>query len=704
VVVGAVLVAAVAITAFAFAFNLNRFTGYVADDYLYRFVYEGAWPMNGHALEYSNPLQFVQAVGTHMLHWNARFISIIFEIAFMQIPKSVFNVLNALAYVGLGLGISIHASGKRAFCRPIQLAAIFALLWFFIPGFGSTVLWVAGSANYLWPGLITLVFLGFYRFEFRPKKHPALFTFVLVLLGICAGTSNEVGGAIACLAALLYTLGTTDHELVLSRVSGLLAASVAFGGMIILSSQSDETANYGEGQGIIGNLSDIAVRTLDHSGWIIAAALVLLAIVTFVNFRRTPRIGIWRFFTRNPEAQCGAIMLVSALAGCVAMVASPVHPGRLWFAPNVFILVAVFALLDRLGERPGWGVIFDVAVPLVTAAAVTFVAIPSYRIALDDIKASFNIFYTNEQVALAAGDDGTADVGMLGMSPSASEYNPWVGQGYVSGGEPNEAWANAWISQYYHLNSVVLDNSVPLQVTPQQDLRCVRWILDTYERFFGAPADGPMASQLNSVVVDDAAGAGAADATPAPEPHIPADQDWLRNALIRYVDASTGAVVGTEWITAPYNTEYDISHASIPGFATQPGNPTSYVMTQSYHQTIDLTVEPAGHIITVSMSDEQEQVVRTFNVNAGTGQTVTVKAPPGYTFDGGADSDTFTVTQDQNWAKDYLLTRDPVLSSPVFLAVAAAGVLFLISVVTGSVRRIYPQRKPRTGTTQGGAA
>ncbi len=64
---------------FIFILNLNRFSGYTGDDFLYHFVYTGAWPSQ-QLREYHNLWDWISAVHTHMLIWNARMTSIIFEI------------------------------------------------------------------------------------------------------------------------------------------------------------------------------------------------------------------------------------------------------------------------------------------------------------------------------------------------------------------------------------------------------------------------------------------------------------------------------------------------------------------------------------------------------------------------------------------------------------------------------------------------
>ncbi|MFX3750207.1 DUF6056 family protein, partial [Streptococcus suis] len=80
----------------------------------------------------------------------------------------------------------------------------FLLMWFFIPGMGSTVLWVSGAANYLWATVIILLFLLPYRFNVSTKR--GWEEYYLPVLGLLAGLTNEVGGATTVLLALIFTV------------------------------------------------------------------------------------------------------------------------------------------------------------------------------------------------------------------------------------------------------------------------------------------------------------------------------------------------------------------------------------------------------------------------------------------------------------------------------------------------------------------
>ncbi|MGO3298267.1 MAG: DUF3329 domain-containing protein [Pseudolactococcus laudensis] len=245
---------------FIFILNLNRFSGYTGDDFLYHFVYTGAWPSQN-LREYQNLWDWISAVHTHMTIWNARMTSIIFEIFAMQIPKGLFNIINSVSYVLVGFLFNVLVSGKQAFLKPVRLALTFLLMWFFIPGLGSTVLWVSGAANYLWPSLVIILFFLPFRFDIAVSNN--WISLGLFILGLLTGLTNEVGGSTAVLLAFLFMIFNykrSPSEHILTQAAGVFGAGIGFCIQLTLSSGSAETQNYGKSAGLLQRLSDVFFR------------------------------------------------------------------------------------------------------------------------------------------------------------------------------------------------------------------------------------------------------------------------------------------------------------------------------------------------------------------------------------------------------------------------------------------------------------
>lgn len=374
---------------FIFILNLNRFSGYTGDDFLYHFVYTGAWPSQN-LREYHNLWDWISAVHTHMTIWNARMTSIIFEIFAMQIPKGLFNIINSASYVLLGFLFNVLVSGKQAFLKPVRLAMTFLLMWFFIPGMGSTVLWVSGAANYLWPSLVIILFFLPFRFDIAVSNNWV--SLGLFILGLLTGLTNEVGGSTAVLLAFLFMIFNYRRwpsEHIFTQASGVFGAGIGFCIQLTLSSGSAETQNYGKSAGLLQRLSDVFLGTIQHSGLLILAILLLGGLLYLRRHQWTEKVKV--------IVTAGLIFFVSGLAGSAAIVASPITPARLWFASNVLLIAALLLLIEAWQELRLQQV--KTAVPLMIGVFVlTFVAIPSYAYNLKDSKILISIFILLNQL------------------------------------------------------------------------------------------------------------------------------------------------------------------------------------------------------------------------------------------------------------------------------------------------------------------
>lgn len=146
---------------FAFLFVvllcLNFFTvETVQDDYLYKF----AWVDNAS----SQTPYTINTIGDvissqyyHYLYQNGRVVPhFILQVFDGVLGKGLFNVLNSFGFCLLIW--MINKIGKREIRVPLLLLSI-GLVFFLAPLFKETVLWFAGSVNYLWSFVFALLFV-----------------------------------------------------------------------------------------------------------------------------------------------------------------------------------------------------------------------------------------------------------------------------------------------------------------------------------------------------------------------------------------------------------------------------------------------------------------------------------------------------------------------------------------------------------------
>ncbi|WP_298014465.1 DUF6056 family protein [uncultured Megasphaera sp.] len=164
-------------------FRLNRPTPWVVDDLLKSQV-----AMNIHSVN-----DLFQHGKNFYLHWGGRVWGEVFAQVFLMIPKNIFDFINTAAYMFLLLLLQWNIIGKWKMNPGILVFTHFFLL-LCLPAFGQDILWISGTANYMWPSFFTLLFLGLWRsYEVNLNErfnHP-LSMCLFFILGISAGWSNE---------------------------------------------------------------------------------------------------------------------------------------------------------------------------------------------------------------------------------------------------------------------------------------------------------------------------------------------------------------------------------------------------------------------------------------------------------------------------------------------------------------------------------
>ena len=161
---------------------LNVHTTFVADDY------------NFHLLAQSihSPQDYFAVLYQRYFGWTGRMISESFLYWFLLLDKNIFNIINSFGYIYLVLLIYFNIVGKaKIFLSLLVFINIF--LFALLPAFGQDLLWITGSANYLWSTLIALSYTLLWRC-YSPKRiklynHP-LFLIFCTVLGFLAGVTT----------------------------------------------------------------------------------------------------------------------------------------------------------------------------------------------------------------------------------------------------------------------------------------------------------------------------------------------------------------------------------------------------------------------------------------------------------------------------------------------------------------------------------
>jgi len=156
---------------------------------------------------------------------NGRSSDMIAELFCGLLGKPLFNVFNTLMFGALALGVSLLATGRRSL---LAQAMLYACIGTCFPAPGETLLWLAGSCNYLWSITGTLWLLYYLLNHHNPRLGWG--KSVLLLLGaMVAGAGNEamsfgfVGGMVLY---YLFNRKSIDRTVVVGMVGYTLGALI----------------------------------------------------------------------------------------------------------------------------------------------------------------------------------------------------------------------------------------------------------------------------------------------------------------------------------------------------------------------------------------------------------------------------------------------------------------------------------------------
>ena len=159
---------------------MNTLTPFKEDDMAFTLI-EGVWGPIGSLLD------VLRSHAIHMTNTNGRLADLVPELFCGLLGKGAFNVCNALMFGLMAHLVTLLSTHRRSI---LILSLFLAVVGTCFPVPGETMLWVAGSANYMWA--ITLSLLLVYCIQRWHGKRLSWSKGVLLLLGaILAGGFNE---------------------------------------------------------------------------------------------------------------------------------------------------------------------------------------------------------------------------------------------------------------------------------------------------------------------------------------------------------------------------------------------------------------------------------------------------------------------------------------------------------------------------------
>ena len=134
---------------------------FYTDDYIHRLSFK-----TGEAI--TKISQIIPSVREYYNIWGGRAVSMFLIQLMLFLPRWVYAGINGIVFV-LMINVeyayaSVWANDPNERTRPVILAAIGFITWFFMPDFLGVLIWTTGTVTYLWMNLIVMYFgLAYYK-------------------------------------------------------------------------------------------------------------------------------------------------------------------------------------------------------------------------------------------------------------------------------------------------------------------------------------------------------------------------------------------------------------------------------------------------------------------------------------------------------------------------------------------------------------
>lgn len=188
---------------FAYILYLTASCPYITDDWHFKFVWRTFRPIENDT-RVTGLGNIIESMKNYYNMSGGRVLCHFIAYVFININKNIFNILNAVMFVLLG--IVIYRSAARAATLPkcnLLLLLIYIAVILFTPSFGDVAIWLSGSVNYLWSTVLLLAcFLLIDKFFDCLTLKKALL--MSIPIAISAATNETTGGMLIVFMVLTF--------------------------------------------------------------------------------------------------------------------------------------------------------------------------------------------------------------------------------------------------------------------------------------------------------------------------------------------------------------------------------------------------------------------------------------------------------------------------------------------------------------------
>lgn len=410
---------------------LNLFTPFGMDDYYYAFSC-----LTGERMTRLD--QLIPSLIAHGKVMNGRYAAHFFVQLFAMLPNFIFDLCNAAVFVLLVLGLYRLAGDARRYDVRLLLLVgcpVFLLL----PDFGSPVLWMSGSLNYLWFGTLAVwMLIPFRNALIDQAAAPRIGKVILLSLGalLVGNTSENFSMAFAFLLGLCFLAERFVHKRWAFWMLPVLFCIVA--GWVFLMAAPGERERVAGGVAGFGVYLERLVEVLQNWKRYLLAPTVVFAVLLGISPTQ-PETRDRRIFA--------CLTALSAFLCNGAMTLANYYPLRIVFWPVILMIAACALLLPTLeGPKTAWA-LNGASLLLCFLLAVDMLQ------ALPNDYNRYRLYEARTAEIVALREEGETDIHTFGVL-SRSKYDMFVN---IELGPDPESWLNQAAARYFGVEKIAAD-------------------------------------------------------------------------------------------------------------------------------------------------------------------------------------------------------------------------------------------------------
>ncbi|MGY3750673.1 DUF3329 domain-containing protein [Vagococcus acidifermentans] len=417
------------IVVICFFYLLNHYTPLLVDDFNYAFIF-------GTEERVRSISDIFISQYNHYFIQNGRIVVHFMAQLFILLGKDVFNVVNTFVLVIYVFLLLWHIQGRLKY-SPYLFMVVSFLIWFLIPAFGQTMLWLDGSTNYLWGACIILTSMLPYRlYKGTSKKWVAFITPVLTFLG---GWTNEntSGALILMLILFLCIWKCRGIKIPTWSIIGIISAVIGF--ILMIGAPSNRVrADMIASSPLINRIWYVIGGLIEDFGIFIVIFCILFVLVINGNLKSE----LLKNMTIEP-----CIFFTGALASYMAMALPTYFPDRAKFGAYSLMLIAVLSI----GNLAVKNHVMQKRFLLTTILICTIFFSHSFIDAFVDIKRTYNLWDERIAYFMRMYDEGKEDISVKVIFPK-NTHNALHGLVDLRS-DPNKS-PNSYTARYWGFKSI----------------------------------------------------------------------------------------------------------------------------------------------------------------------------------------------------------------------------------------------------------